>query len=65
MEKTLNTNTDNQQKAQDLIIPREWRHGPVKNKNRKVTDKICLIVFLVNLISVSSIVFWSFNLNYD
>ncbi len=33
-------------------VPIEWGKGPVQNEYRKVTDKCCLLIFIVYLLAM-------------
>ena len=36
--------------GESMKIPLEWKQGPLLNKKRRVTDKCCLIEFLLFLV---------------
>lgn len=46
-------------------MPKEWKDGPVKNSKRNVTDKIFLILFIVNCVSVFSGIMWSLSVDHN
>ncbi len=46
-------------------MPKEWKDGPVKNSKRIVTDKIFLVLFIINCVSVCSGIMWSLSVDHN
>lgn len=43
----------------DYSVPSDWQHGPVKNHKRRVTDKCCLVIFVLFLLFLVSTMIWA------
>ena len=54
MEVENNRRSDREEKIQEMelehAIPVSWGEGPVRNQFRTVTDKCCLVIFLLYLV---------------
>jgi len=40
-------------------IPKEWKHGPIHDSKRSITDKLCLLIFITFLILMIVTMIWA------